>query len=346
MSLENKVKLPPSLSTLAIGSVPFLEVSTALDLLGANLDIPAYPQMARLKASEDMLLGAVDGLAIVKVENGTILAPLNGREEALADFYQKYLSDDRSFLALGPDSSLGFTAFLERAKIDTNFGKIYLKSQVVGPLTFGQAVKLEGGYNLIDDFNLMEAVSLGLGGKAAWEAGLIRELGRSPIVFIDEPGLSGYGSAFSTLSAEAVVKFLGSAVEAAKASGPVLVGCHVCGNTDWGLLTKVGLDIINFDSYEFAQTVALYPKEIKGFLDSGGALAWGVVPTRDFGPETNPLSLAKKIWRGWEGLATKGLDWDLIKERALITTACGLGSLSLEKAEGALKILPQLKSLL
>jgi hypothetical protein len=197
---------------------------------------------------------------------------------------------------------------------------------------------------LADDPGLLELCALAMGGKAAWSAGKIRETGRTPIVFLDEPGLTGYGSAFSTLTPETVVTTLTSAVEAARASGPVLVGCHVCGNTDWGLLTKVGLDIINFDAFEFLETVCLYPKELKGFLEGGGLLAWGVVPTRDFDGQVSAEALAAIVRQGWANLAAKGLDLELLKSGTLLTSACGLGRLSLEQARGITRILPEVAS--
>jgi hypothetical protein len=333
---------PGSLDTLAIGSVPFTETDEALNL-SAGLNIPASPQMVKVSPFEDMLLGAIDGFPalLVDEENRTITIKQKGREEALADFYEKYLVENYDFLALGPRASIGFSAFLKKAAANKDFGPNFLKSQLVGPLTFGQSVKVEGGSRLVDDPELLEIISLALGGKAAWMASKIRELGRRPIIFMDEPGLTGFGSAFSTLSRETVISVLGGAIKVAKSKGDVLMGCHVCGNTDWGLLTEIGLDIINFDAYDHLEAFVLYPKEIRAFLENGGYLAWGIVPTSDFNNEIKAGDLAKKLIDSWLILSKKGINISLIKERALITSACGLGSLSSEVARGIFNILPK-----
>jgi hypothetical protein len=339
---SGKRLLPPPLSTLAIGSVPYTDPELALNLMAKTLDIPAALQMVKVSPWEDMILSALSGIPAVKVDQANnVSIALEGREDALAFFYEKYFASDLEYFGLDQRSLLGFEAFMAFAEKDPSFGPTFLKAQVVGPLTLGQSVKVEGGQSLVDNPELLEATSLAIGAKAAWLAAKIRSLGRSPIVFIDEPGLTGYGSAFSTLSPEMVLNSLGSAIEAARVGGEVLIGCHVCGNTDWGLLSKVDLDILNFDAYAYLDTVCLYPKEIAAFLERGGALAFGIVPTNDFNDVIRAEDLAQKVKDGWSSLAKRGVKENILIERTLLTSACGLGSLEPEKATAILDMLPK-----
>jgi hypothetical protein len=335
----------PPYTTFAIGSFPFDSAEEALQAMGGSLDIPAAPQMVRLSPWEDMLLGAVDGIPFVSAdgESRVITAPLAGREESLARFYELYYSGDFSFLERAPRASAGWSAFVKRAESDPGFGRSFLKTQVVGPLTFGQSVKVEGAFSLADDPSLLEAASFALGAKAAGEAAVLRKLGRTPVVFFDEPGLSGYGSAFSTLSEERVLASLGSALEALRSKGEAYAGCHVCGNTDWGLLARAGLDVINCDAYEYLESVALYPREIKSFLEGGGYLAWGVAPTTAWDPRITPDDLCRRLADGLQALAKHGVPLELLKARALLTSSCGLGGLRPEVALAVLRLLPQVK---
>lgn len=335
------MKYPKPFSTLAIGSAPFLEPSEAVSAM-SGLDIPAYPQMVKLSPWEDMFLGALEGLPALIVEDDgrKVRAKRNGRENDLADFYARFMAGERDFLQLPAQSRQGFDAFLARAAEDPSYGPDFLKTQVIGPLTFGQMLLMEDEKNaLVDDPELLEAVTLALGGKAAWEARQIRALGRTPIVFIDEPGLASFGSAFSTLTAETVVRTMGAAASAAREDGPCLIGCHICGNTDWSMIMDSGIDIVNFDAFEVMEQFSLYPKQLKAFLDNGGLVAWGIVPSQGFSWDLTPQSLAARLNEGWKNLAHNGVPYELLAEKSLITTACGLGMLPQDLALGAIKMM-------
>ena len=78
----------------------------------------------------------------------------------MADFYGRWYAGELDFLALDDRSMLGFGSFGRRAALDPGFGRTFLKSQVVGPLTFLQSVKVEGANALVDDPGLLQMSSL------------------------------------------------------------------------------------------------------------------------------------------------------------------------------------------
>ncbi len=328
-------------ATTAIGSVPHLDPGEAVETM-RELDIPAHPQMVKISPWEDMFLGATGGLPalIVDRENQTVRAKRHDRENDLADFYAKFLAGERDFLALAPEASAGLNAFLERAARDPAYGPDFLKVQVIGPLTFGQMVFMEDEKNaLVDDQELLEATALALGGKAAWAANRVRALGRTPVVFIDEPGLVSFGSAFSTLTADTVLAAMRASADVVRADGPALIGCHICGNTDWALIMDSGLDIVNFDAFAVMEQFSLYPKQIRAFLEKGGRIAWGIVPSQGFSLDLTPEFLAGKLDAGWKALDQKGVPRELLASRSILATACGLGTLSPDLARAATKML-------
>ena len=331
----------PYFATTAIGSVPYSDPAEAVSAMEA-LDIPAYPQMVQINPWEDMFLGALTGLPalVVDRENQKVRAKRNGRENDLADFYAKFMAGERDFLALTAESRLGLDSFLERARVDSSYGPDFLKVQVIGPITFGQMVPLEDERStVVDDPELLEAMALALGGKAAGIANQIRDLGRTPVVFIDEPGLSSFGSAFSTLTADTVIETMRSASDVVRADGPALIGCHVCGNTDWAMLMDMGIDIVNFDAFEIMELFSLYPTQLRAFLEKGGLVAWGIVPSQGFSTDLKAKSLVDKMAAGFSNLDKKGVPVELLASRSLITTSCGLGTLSVEMAKAATDML-------
>ena len=334
--------LPP-FATTAIGSFPYLEVGPALRDLAA-LTVPAAPQMVGLSFWEDMFWSALDGLPALEVDpvERRVRARTRGREEELADFYARFMAGERDFLALAPRSRLGWDAFLDRAGSDPAFGPDFLKVQILGPVTFGQMVMLDDGLKTLgDDPELLEATALALGGKAAWAAARVRALGRTPVVFLDEPGLTAFGSAFSTLSAEKILQTMTAAGAVVRQDGPALLGAHVCGNTDWSLLLNSNLDIVNFDAFSVLDQFCLYPGPIKAFLERGGRIAWGLVPAAGFSPDLTAVFLADRLLDAWRILAGQGVPRELLVSRSLLTTACGLGTLPEETAAAALALVSE-----
>jgi hypothetical protein len=99
------------------------------------------------------------------------------------------------------------------------------------------------------------------------------------------------------------------------------------------------VDVLAFDAYTYAENLALYAGEVKAFLDRGGVLAWGIVPTTEerIAQET-PEHLEQLLEEAMARLTKKGIDRDLLYSQALITPACGLGPVSEGAAERAMAL--------
>ena len=112
-----------------------------------------------------------------------------------------------------------------------------------------------------------------------------------------------------------------------------LKGLHCCGNTDWGLLLNLPIDIVSFDAYNYAIPLSLYSDSLKPFLHRGGIIAWGIVPnTAESLARESTTSLVDRLLAAMGLLVDKGIPLDEIVERSLITPSCGLGTLSAEIA--------------
>ena len=177
--------------------------------------------------------------------------------------------------------------------------------------------------------------------KACWQLDQYSEFGLPRIIFLDEPYLSSYGSAFASLKKEQIIESLNE-IFLAIHDRSSLSGIHCCGNTDWTMLMETEVDIINFDAFGYMDTMLIYKKEVQAFLDRGGILAWGIVPTTDSIREVTIDDLMDKMVAAVDYLVDSGIDRKLIVENSLITPSCGTGTMPLEEAEKAMTLTHEL----
>jgi len=126
-----------------------------------------------------------------------------------------------------------------------------------------------------------------------------------------------------------------------KAEGGI-AGIHCCGNADWPMVMNSGADIVNFDAYDYLDTLALYHDECRNFLERGGFFAWGIVPTSDAVSGENPDSLRDRFQQGVRKLS-EHIPRDLLLSRMLLTPACGTGSRSVDEAVKIFQLLIRMK---
>jgi len=331
----------PRFKATGVGTMPLSEAGEAVELILASLpQIPFWPQLSARSPWEDMTLQFVPGLPGLKVDlerRSVYLDPDQDRSEALTAFYQADLDGDQERFSLTKEVAPGFFEFVER--VSEGKGEVErLKGHVTGPVTLCLAAKDAEGKALIHDQELSQACARGLGLKGAWQLAHFPTGMDQPIIFIDEPALTGFGSAFMSLEREAALALLNATAGPIREAGG-LAGIHVCGNTDWSLITAAEVDIVNFDAYGYSEGFLLYPKEIAAFLERGGVIAWGLVPTRDYTDQVTAEGLLGQFEETMGRLASFGIDRNLIAERALLTPSCGMGSLTRPTALAILDLL-------
>jgi len=120
-------------------------------------------------------------------------------------------------------------------------------------------------------------------------------------------------------------------------------GIHLCGNPDWDFLLNLDLDVLSLDVYTNAEVFGAYAKSIAKFLDRGGVIVWGIVPTgfETFAQEKVP-GLIRRLEAIWKVLWSKGIDRELLIARAMLSPAtCCLvnpdGKRTVERAFAAVR---------
>ena len=323
-----------------IGSLPYKDANEALDLVFEYTPrIPFWPQLPQRDKREGMIMQFSQALPCLRLSQKGLYFDSAAQEEELAQFYEQIIANNSQHFAISADFAAGLWQFHARLQQQGLEGIEFIKGQVTGPFTFAASVNDDQGRAILHNPILFQAVREGLAMKARWQIELFKSLSKPTIMFLDEPYLACFGSGFTPINRQEVVKVLTEFSEKIKC-GNGLIGVHCCGNTDWSIFSEIAaMDIISFDAYNFLERVLLYAKEISAFLKRGGILAWGIVPTEGFGPEINPGILAERLRQGFEVLFRKGIDRDLLKQRLLLTPSCGLGSLGAAKAEPIFKCL-------
>ncbi len=342
------------LQSIAIGSLPHKDVSSAMNLIKENFaQIPFVPQLINLSKNEDMIIQFLEGLPSFHSENGENFVPdmeneefIEGLEEFLTD-YEEIISDLDSPLTekyqISENFSHAFKSFEELIKETT---PPYAKAQIIGPFTLLTTLTDKNGNYVIYDETFREIIIKILTLKALWQIKRIKKANpaTTPIIFMDEPTVSQLGTcAYLTVNISDVVEMITQISDITKANG-ALSAVHCCGKFDWSILTKTGVDIIDFDAYSFAQNLEIYHKEIENYLHNGGKISWGIVPTLDeqILSELNTETLVKKYLNSVNNLTKKGIDEKLIINNSILTPSCGAGSLSVQGAERAMSLVHEL----
>ncbi|MBA4380593.1 MAG: methionine synthase, partial [Anaerolinea sp.] len=274
---------------------------------------------------------------------------------ALEAFYTPILADDVGAFALRPEYAAGFYAMLETLKSPNPQSAIsnpqFAKGQVTGPISFGLTVTDQDLRASLYNEMLADAILKNAAMIARWQVRQLKTARPNVIIFVDEPYMASFGSAFISLSREQVIAMLDEVFEAIHAEGG-LAGVHCCANTDWGVLLATKVDILNLDAYGYIENLALYPIELRAFLDKGGAVAWGIVPNNEEIYRVTTEGLAQRLRDGFRLLSKKAaargvsIQPEEFDTRSMIVPACGLGSTSIDVADKVFEVLAALGEML
>ena len=299
------IDLPQGLST-SIGSLPHTDPRAAATfVLERQPRLPAAPSLPNRSGMERMIAQAAWGIPGVRVlPDGSLEVddPAIDPRSPLTDPG----IDGEPFVALR--AFLGAVAG-RRAPI---------KLQLTGPVTLGIALHSIGvpprrAFAMAGAAVRARARSLL---AAAQETAPMAPL----VVFVDEPGLTAAMERGFPLDPNRTIDLVSSVL--ATLEPHAVTGLHCCGRADWRVVLQTGPQIL---SLPLGAGAVEHPGAVSSFLERGGWVAWGAVPT------TGPLgSTADRLWQQlsaeWCGLTQAGCDPVLLREQAMITPACGMAT--------------------
>lgn len=321
----------------AIGSMPHTDPKVATEAVLKHLpSLPAWPQLPKRSFLESMYVQFTEGLPGIKVENDKVYVDLaRDMDKPLRTLLADHEAGAYSKYPVKGDYAAGLHSFVS-AKLGSPRA---VKGQITGPVSCGLSITDAERRPILYHDILCDALAKLLRLRATWQEKKLKSVFDNTIIWVDEPYMSAYGSAFVSLAKEQVLDLLGQVLGGIQGTK----GIHCCGNTDWSLLLATDIDIISYDAYNYAQTLSLYPVEVKAFLDRGGVIAWGIVPNDEtsLARETVP-SLNDRLEEAMAPFTRKGVSVQQLRTQALVTPSCGLGAISTAAAERALELLADL----
>lgn len=300
----------------AIGGLPHRDAREAARCSLDLLEIPAVPSLPRRSPAESAVAQAMVGMRGITVGQYGSISVDPGVIDPLAP-----VTTD-----LQHDAFTGFRTFLDEAAGLEG----WVKWQFVGPITFGLAL-VRAGVPMSDAFEASVRCV-----RAHLEH-LIAEVDRAlpgcrQLVFVEESDLSELMHPGYPLDPDTVIDLVSGALAAIESSA--VAGLHVCGLADIASQVAAGPGVL---SIPVRPEVLASAGHLVRFMERGGRIAWGVVPTSGPIPQS-----AERPWRQlselWCELVRVGADPLLIRKQSIITPECGLSSHTPAVAERVFRI--------
>ncbi len=340
-----KLEFDYSLRPTGIGSLPTTGVREATGFIFEKFKaIPHWAQLPNAGLQEgfvNQFIGPLTKVGLMTVNGPKVYFNTDDPDWAakLGEFYAIYLAaaegDEKALqhFAFPQESAKGYYDFVKYLHENGTGEALCLKGQVSGPLTVGFALTDQNRRSAYYDLQIRDVLMKVLAMQGKLQARELGQFGLPVMIFIDDPGLFACGnSSYVTLDRKEIIAELNIIMEPIHEMGAA-VGVHSCAGMDWSILMQSNTQVISFDAYGYFNSLASYTAELKPFLDRGGVLAWGIVPTSEKLVDEDSAHLVQLFNERLELLAAKGIKGETLLRQALITPSCGTGTLSGELAE-------------
>jgi hypothetical protein len=294
-------------------------VSACDDVLDIFPQFPYVPTLPGRGQLESIVFNDSEQLPgrIIR-DNRLLFDSITDQTEAMEQVYMDYVEGNYAPYALHKDYASGFIEMMSRT---ISRAKV-LKCQVTGPVTFGMQVVDADKRPIYYDAQLADVLSKMIALKARWcEREMRKRTGvTETLVVLNEPYLASLGSSVVPVDKETVRT--GWEDIAALAEGGL--GIHCCSNTDWEFVLGLSPSVVSIDAYATAKEFLLYADSIVAYMERGGIVAWGIVPSeyKLFANETTD-SLYERYLAVRTQLCTC-MPERLFDAQSLITPSCGI----------------------
>ena len=257
-------------NTTAMAIMPHQDVSKALEL-ALSLDIPFWPQLPKVSLYEDMYIQASRNFPGIAIDlDRERLSFDTARFEQDLEEYFSGMDIPETFI-LTDEYSAVYHQFLSRRLQ----GYKAIRGQVTGPISFGFKVLDEKLKPIIYNDEVRAILFDFIQKKVNLQYHELKERNPHAFIWLDEPGLGYVFSAFSGYNDQQARKDYHDFL--CGLEGPR--GLHLCADVNLPYLLELGVDLLSFDAYQIEFMPKEYAESVAQFIQNGGVISWGIVPT-------------------------------------------------------------------
>lgn len=327
------VPLPPmELMATGVGALPHTDPKAACDaVISIFPHVPYVPTLPNRSVLETIVFNDSEHLpGRVIVDNRLFVDTRSDCSSEMEQIYLDYLQDNAAPYAAGNEYASGFHTLLD---YDLSGARV-VKCQVTGPVTFGMQVVDEQKRPIHYDPEYADILGKMIALRARWFEDMITErTGAShSLVVLNEPYLAALGSTVVPLDAGMVQSNVEDVKELLKGS----LGIHCCSNTDWGFLMSLDPALLSIDAYQYSREFLLYMDDLAAYMESGGVVAWGLIPSEyEIFAKESLDSLLERFMQIKKQVCMV-VDSDVFYQQSMIMPTCGI---RFADEMGALKIM-------
>lgn len=332
--------IPGNFLTTAMAVMPHKDSRQALEA-ALSLDIPFWPQLPNLSYFEDMYVQASENFPGIVLDLDQRKLSFS-MDRFMEEFEAAAANEDQDdFYDISPGYSEVYHRFLD---LDLS-ARPAIRGQMEGPVSFGFNVADQDDRPILFDDTIRPYLFEFLARRINVQ--LDRLLRRNPnaFMFVDEPGLQFVFSAMSGYDSVQAKTDLATFLSMAKRPR----GIHLCGNPDCDFMLSLDLDILSLDVFGNGEVFSAYAGAIKRFLERGGVIAWGIVPTNVEPFQAESIrTLKQRLEQFWSTLFERGVDREMLVAQGLLSPAtCCLVNPDGEKTvDKAFAVVQQLSTVL
>ncbi len=326
---ESAALIPGNFLTTAMAVMPHKDEGRALET-ALSMDIPFWPQLPNLSYYEDMYVQASENFPGIVLDVDK--RKLSFSMDRFMEEYETAAANENN-----PgyhDISTGYSKVYHRFLALDLADRPAIRGQLEGPVSFGLNVLGQDERPILFDDTIRPYMFEFMARRINVQLDRLAQLNPNAFMFVDEPGLQFIFSALSgydSMRAKTDLEEFFTRITRPR-------GIHLCGNPDWDFMLTLDLDILSLDVFSNGLVFGAYAGAVKRFLEKGGVIAWGIVPTNIEPFEAESIkSLKNKLEQVWDTLYHHGVDKEMLIAQGLLAPAtCCLvnpdGEKTVEKA--------------